>query len=278
MPELGKYNQLPAVREAPPGLFLDGGDFGEILMPRRYMPERWAMGQIMDVFVYRDSEDRLVATTEKPLVQVGEFANLKVVSINPNMGAFLDWGLAKDLLLPIREQTFRFRVGNWVIVYVYVDERSNRIVASSRLVRHLSKEMPPYVVGAKVELLILDRSELGYNAIVNNTHRGLLYHTDIGSPLAIGSKIPGYIRAVRPDKKIDLGLDPTGYTRVAPLVDQIIEALKANHGRLPFDDQSPPEAVRKTFGTSKNAFKQALGALYRDRRIDFTSPGIRLME
>jgi predicted RNA-binding protein (virulence factor B family) len=275
---IGKRNTLSIVRASAPGLYLDGGELGEILLPGRYIPADLKPKDKLDVFVYRDSEDRLVATTETPLAMIGEFAYLKVVSVNRNIGAFLDWGLAKDLLLPFREQESPVRVGDWAIVHVGLDEKTNRIIASSRLNRHLSRETPAYGKGQPVNLLILGRTPLGYNAIVENAHRGLLYHDNLAISLRPGQKVRGFVRAVRPTGKIDLRLDASGYERVAPLRGQIVQALEGNGGYLAFDDDSSPEAIREKFGVSKKAFKQALGKLYKERRIRFQNLGIELLD
>ena len=278
MAVIGKRNLLGVVRESSPGLYLDGGTLGEILLPGRYIPSNIAPKDKLDVFVYRDSEDRLVATTETPRAMVGEFACLNVISVNPQVGAFLDWGLSKDLLLPFREQDIPVRVGQDVIVYVFLDPVNQRIVASTRLGRHLSKDTPTYTNSQPVNLLITGRTPLGYNAIVENAHRGLLYHDNLATPLGVGQKIKGFVRAIRPDNKIDLSLDQAGYKRVAALTDQIVQALEASGGSLDCDDDTSPEAIREGFGVSKKAFKQALGKLYKARRIQFTRPGIQLVE
>ena len=207
MAQIGKRNQLTVLKEAPPGFYLDGGEHGELLLPGQYIPEGAKPGDVLDVFVYRDSGDRLVATTETPHVMVGEFAYLRVVSVNPKVGVFLDWGLAKDLLLPIREQKERLAHGDWVIVYVYIDTKTDRIVASTRINRHLNLVPPPYTEGQPVSLLITGPTPLGYNAIVENAHRGLLYHNDLSAPLATGERMDGFVREVREDGKIDLSLD-----------------------------------------------------------------------
>jgi predicted RNA-binding protein (virulence factor B family) len=266
------------VRASAPGLYLDGAELGEILLPGRYIPADLKPKDKLDVFVYRDSEDRLVATTETPLAMVGEFAYLKVISVNRNIGAFLDWGLAKDLLLPFREQESPVRVGDRAIVHVGLDEKTNRIIASARWNRHLSRDTPDYRNGQPVNLLILGRTPLGYNAIIENAHRGLLYHDNLATSLLPGQKVKGFVRAVRPSGKIDLRLDPSGYKRVAPLRDQIVQALEGNGGYLAFDDDSSPDAIREKFGVSKKAFKQALGKLYKERRIRFQTPGIKLLD
>lgn len=277
MPAIGKRNSLRVVREATPGLYLDGEELGEILLPRRYIPPDTKRGDTLEVFVHRDSEDRLVATTEIPRACVGEFAALTVVSINPRVGAFLAWGLTKDLFLPIREQAHRVNVGETVVVYVYLDPKSSRIVATSRIDRHLSRAEPPFTEGQRVHLVITGETPLGYKSIVENTHGGLLFKTDHGTPLAVGQKVEGYVRTIRPDGKIDLSLDAAGYGRVRPLTDQILSALQAGGGRLAFGDQSSPAEIRAKFGASKKAFKQALGALYRRRRIRLAGDGIELI-
>jgi predicted RNA-binding protein (virulence factor B family) len=278
MATLGRRNTLSIVRASAPGLYLNGGELGEILLPGRYIPADLKPGDKLDVFVYLDSEDRLVATTESPKVQVGEFACLKVISVNSRVGAFLDWGLAKDLLLPFREHDGPVRPGQYVTVYVFVDEASKRIVSSARLHRHLRGSAAIYRSRQVVDLLIVSRSPLGFNAIVDNDRLGLLYHDNLATPLEIGQRVKGFVRTVRPNGKLDLSLDASGYRRVAPLREQIIEALDASGWRLAFDDDSSPEAIRLKFGCSKKAFKQALGALYKSRRIQFENPGIQLLD
>jgi hypothetical protein len=283
MVEIGKHNTLTVIRDSIVGLYLDDGDGGEILMPNRYVPKKFAPGDQLEVFVYLDSEDRLVATTETPLATVGEVATLKVVSINRQVGAFLDWGLAKDLLLPFREQRGPVRVGQNVVVRIYVDEKTQRIAASMKLDKGSPKkdspiEPPNYVRGQPVEFLLSEKTPLGYKALVEGAHHGMLYHEGISIPVAIGQKLKGFVRAVRPDGKIDLSLEPIGHRRVAPLALRVVEALQRNGGRLGFDDDSSPEAIRQTFGASKKAFKQALGTLYKARRIRFSNPGIELLD
>jgi uncharacterized protein len=278
MINVGKRNSLRVLRETSSGLFLDGVELGDILLPGRYIPPSTKPGDMVDVFIYLDSEDRLVATTETPRAMVGEFAYLSVVSVNPRVGAFLDWGLAKDLLLPFREQEQPVRRGQTVLAGILFDATSRRIVATTRLNRLLNRQPATYAEGQPVRLLITARTPLGYNVIVENAHRGLLYHTAGVAPLAPGQKVQGFVRKLRADGKIDLSLDATGYKRVAPLADQILLALQANHGRLAFDDASSPAAIRDQFGVSKNAFKLALGALYKQRRIRFVKPGIELIK
>ena len=277
MANLGKRNSLRILREALPGLYLDGGSHGEILLPKKYIPRGAKVGGRLDVFVYRDSEDRLVATTEIPAATVGEFALLRVVSAQPKMGAFLDWGLAKDLLLPRAEQARPLRAGEWVLVRILLDAKTDRILASTRLSRWLNLTPPTYPEGDAARLIVESETPLGYNAIINEAHTGLLYHSDLAGPLTIGQRLDGFVRKLRPDGKIDLTLDRAGYRRIAPLTEQSIEALKADGGYLSYHDKSSPEQIRAAFGVSKKAFKQAVGALYRERMVEVEAEGIRLV-
>jgi predicted RNA-binding protein (virulence factor B family) len=273
---LGKINILTVLKDAPPGLYLDGGDLGEILLPGDSIPPGAGPDDELQVFLYRDSEDRLVATTHDPLACVGDFAALKVKQVHPTIGAFLDWGLNKDLLLPMREQERRVHKGDIVVVFVFIDEVSQRIIATTRWRDHLSATPPNYSEGAPVSLLIAGESPLGYNAIVDNTHVGLLFRSELGSALQVGDKCKGYVRNVRPDGKLDLGLDPEGYQRIAPLADRILTALRSQDSKLPVHEGSSPEDIRAAFQTSKKAFKQAIGNLYRQRLIEINGADIVL--
>jgi len=278
MAVIGRRNLLVVTREAPPGFYLDGGTHGEILLPGRYIPRGVMPGASMDVFVYRDSEDRLVATTEAPLAMVGEFAYLRVVSVNPRIGVFLDWGLEKDLLLPLRELASPLRPGDRRVVRVALDRQTDRIIASARLNRWLNLTPPPYSEGQRVNLIVTGDTPLGYNAIINHAHRGLLYRSELAGPLATGQEFPAYVRALRDDGKIDLSLDRAGFHRIAPASEQILAALRAAGGQLPLHDNSPPEEIRDALGISKKAFKQAIGSLYRARRIVIEPTGIRIAD
>jgi predicted RNA-binding protein (virulence factor B family) len=276
MAELGKLNLLPILRAAQPGLYLDGGAHGEILLPSRYIPAGAVPGGKIEVLVYRDSEDRLVATTERPRAFVGEFAYLKVVGVNPRIGVFLDLGLGKDLLLPAREQDGPLNPGDWVVVQVLLDEKTDRLVASARLNRRLDLTPPPYHEGESVHLLVASKSPLGYNLIINHAHRGLVYNAEVPSPLKVGQVVEGYVRNVRPDGKVDIALGRAGYRRIAGVSETILTKLREAGGRLPFHDGSMPEEIRDAFGVSKKAFKQAIGALYKDRLIRIEPDGIHL--
>ena len=276
---IGRRNQLPYIRAATPGFYLDGGTHGEILLPGRYLAQTPAPGALVDVFVYRDSEDRLVATTETARASVGEFAFLRVVSVNPRVGVFLDWGLEKDLLLPLRELAGPVRPGENLVVRVALDPRSERLIASARLNRYLNLTPPMYARDQPVKVIVIGATPLGYNAVVNHAHRGLLYVSDLPGPLSVGQSLDAFVRQVRSDGKIDLALDRTrvGYQRVAPLTEKILAALAASAGgQLPLHDKSPPEEVRAAFGVSKKAFKQAIGVLFKAQRIVIEQTGIRL--
>ena len=275
---LGRINTLAVVRDTPQGLYLDGGALGEVLLPGRLVPRGLRVGGQIEVFLHRDSEDRLVATTERPKACVGEFACMRVKDLHERAGAFLDWGLAKDLLLPYREQRPKVRLGDDVVVAVILDPDTDRIIATTYLSRHLSKEPARYAPGEAVDLLVCGETDLGYNAIVDGRFRGLLYHTNLAGPLRHGARMRGFVKSVREDGKIDLSLDEAGYARVHPLAERILAELERVGGRLNLDDDSDPEAIRDRFGVSKKAFKQALGSLYRARRIAFLNPGIQLVQ
>lgn len=278
MAELGKRHLLTIIRSAPPGLYLDGGGQGEILLPGKFIPSGAAVGGKVDVFVYRDSEDRLVATTQQPLATVGELAYLRVAAINRKVGVFLDWGLDKDLLLPMREMDGPLEVGDRVVVMVVRDDRTDRLIASARFNRRLDQKPPHYHEGEAVRLMVASKSPLGFNLVVNNAHRGLIYQTDIIGTLKVGDVVPGYIRTIRPDGKLDLALGQAGHRRIGPMSEKVIEVLTARGGKLPYHDNSLPEEIREVFGMSKKAFKQAIGALFKEQRIHIDPAGIRLLD
>ncbi len=275
MVNIGKYNTLKVLKEVDFGVYLDGESEGEILMPIRYVPKNCQPGDLVDVFLYLDSEDRPIATTEKPYAQVGEFAMLRVKSVN-KIGTFLDWGIMKDLLVPFREQKVTMIEGRSYLVYIHVDEESKRIVASAKLNKFLDKTVPEYVTGQEVDLVIESETELGYKAIVNNLHWGILYENEVFEQLAKGIKMKGYIKKVRTDNKIDLSLQPLGYVKVDPITQMILDELKKAGGFIPVSDKSEAEEVYRVFGISKKTFKQAVGSLYKKRLITIGTDGIRL--
>ena len=274
MPQIGQRNRLEIIRESPHGVYLDGEELGEILLPAFQRPERAEIGDVLDIFLYRDSEDRLIATTRTPKAMAGEFACLEVTDVNPKVGAFLDWGLEKDILLPFREQKKRVQVGSKAIVYLKLDPESDRLIATARFHRYLDQSEHHYRKGDPVSLLVIEETPIGFRAILENAHTGLLYKSELSGPLEHGQSFPGFIKKLREDGKIDLQRDASGYRRTLPLAEDIYDRLLEASGYLPFNDKSSPESIRETFSASKKAFKQALGMLYRQRRIEFKGDGI----
>jgi uncharacterized protein len=277
MAEIGKLNKLRIVKELDFGIYLDGGEHGEILMPRRYVPENCKIDDVIEVFIYLDSEDRIIATTEIPYAMVGEFALLKVVSVN-DFGAFLDWGLPKDLLVPFREQKKKMEEGKSYIVHVYLDQTSKRIVASSNLDKFLDKLSNDFGPGQEVDLLICTRTEIGYKAIINNTHWGVLYKNEVFQTLDRGQRIKGFIAKIRDDKKIDLCLQKPGYEKVDDLLKTIIDRLKEEGGFIAAGDKTSSEIIYELFGVSKKTYKKAIGALYKSKLITIEDEGIKLSD
>jgi hypothetical protein len=277
MPEIGKISQLEILREAEAGLYLDGEELGEILLPRRYVLEQWGPGDTVEVFIMRDSEDRLVAITEKPMAMVGEFAFLRVVAIT-EVGAFLDWGLSKDLLVPFREQRIKMQEGRSYVVHVYLDERGDRIVASSKLDQFLGKTAVNYSVAQAVDLLISQKTDLGFKAIINGTHWGMLFKNNVFRALEYGQRVDGFIQEVREDGKISLTLEKPGYEKVPDVSRNILAYIEAEGGFMPINDKSPSEEITARFGVSKKTFKKAIGALYKARKITIEDDGTRLLD
>jgi len=276
MTEIGKINHLYVVKEVDFGIYLDGGDLGEILMPKRYVPEGTQPEDMIDAFIYLDSEDRLVATTEKPLAMVEEFALLEVVSVTP-VGAFLNWGLPKDLFVPFREQRQPMEEGKKYLVYLYVDTNTRRIAASSKIEHYLDNIPVDYDIDEEVDLIIVNETDLGYNAIIDNSHLGVIFKNEVFQPLNPGDKIPGFIKKIRTDGKIDLCLQKSGYEKISSFADKIVSELEKCGGFLPLTDKSTPEDIYKTFKISKKNFKAAIGALYKKRIIALEENGIRLL-
>ena len=272
---IGTRVSLPVLREKPVGLFLDAENLGEILLPRREMPKEWAIGALVDVFIYLDSEDRLVATLKQPRAMPGQFAKLACIAVTP-VGAFLDWGLPKDLLVPFREQKTRMEVGKKYLVKVLVDEESRRIVATTRIARHIDLTPADFEPGQEVELTVYGKTPMGYKAIVNNTHTGLIFANEVFQKLAQGEKLKGWIAALRADGKIDLSLQPPGRERIDDLEKQIMGELVARGGFWALTDKSPATEIYEELGVSKRTFKQTLGALLKKRLVTQTETGIRL--
>ncbi len=275
MVETGCFNKLKVIREVDFGVYLEGGAEGGILLPKPEVPEGTRLGDRLQVFVYLDSDDMPVATLRRPRAQVGQFASLKVVDVN-KVGAFLDWGLPKDLFLPFNEQVKPLTIGDYVTVYLYLDN-TNRIAASAKLEKHLEPG-DDYTQGQLVELLVVRPTDIGYQVIIDNRAMGLLQHQDIHRPVRPGQRMPGFIKQVRDeDGKIDVMLEKPGYARIDPLAQQVLKYLESRDGFCPLGDKSNPEAIRDLFGVSKKAYKMALGQLMKAGRIRQDETGIHLI-
>ncbi len=278
MLRIGQFNHLAVVKAVDFGFYLDSGDarWGEILLPYDQAPKGCSAGDHLDVFVYFDSEDRIIATTKRPHAVVGQFNLLRVASLE-KVGAFMDWGLPKDLLVPFGEQKMRLQANRSYIVYVFIDEGSGRIVGSTRINKFIDRVPAEYEAGQMVELLIARQSALGYAAIINDAHWGFLYHNEVFKDVRIGKRVRGYIQKIRDDGKIDLSLTPMGYEKVAGIAETILDQLARNNGFLPITARTSPEELADRFGVSKKNYKKALGALYKQRRLSIDPDGIRLL-
>ncbi|MGM9697832.1 MAG: S1 RNA-binding domain-containing protein [Prevotella sp.] len=273
---LGDYNLMQVVKEVDFGMYLDGGVEGEILLPTRYVPDGLKVGDAILVFVYLDQDERPVATTLQPLAKVGDFACLEVAWVN-EYGAFLNWGLMKDLFCPFREQKKRMEIGQKYIVHVGIDEESYRMVASAKVEHFLSREMPQYRHGSEVELLVWQKTELGFKVIVDNKFAGLVYEDQVFRPLTTGDRLKGYVDRVRPDGKIDVTIQPTGRRNTEEFSEVLLEYLKNNNGRCDLGDKSPAELISDRFKVSKKTFKKAVGDLYKRRLIQIKEDGLELV-
>lgn len=273
--QLGKMNRLTVARRADQGLYLAGGP-EDILLPNRYVPEGANVGDELDVFVYLDNEERLVATTQTPFAQVGDFAWLEVAWVN-QFGAFLDWGLMKDLFVPFGEQKMKMQKGCSYLVHVHLDPETFRIMASAKVERYLSKEWPPYHGGDEVDALVWQKTDLGFKVIVDNQFAGLLFDDEIFRQLHSGDRLRAYVKQVRPDGKIDLSLQKKGQKAVHDFSDILLEHLRTNGGFTPLGDKSPAEEIYALFGVSKKVYKKAVGDLYRQRLITIEDDGLHLV-
>ncbi|PZW69738.1 hypothetical protein F471_01065 [Pseudomonas sp. URMO17WK12:I1] len=279
MAVIGRMNSLQVVKHTDFGLYLDGGADGEILLPKRYIPKDSPseVDDWLNVFVYLDSEDKLIATTDKPKVQVGEFASLKVVDIN-RVGLFLDWGLPKDLLLPHSEEKRPLQIGDYCVVHVFVDKRSRRITATARLDRYLDKVPATYQAGDEVDLLVVESTDMGFKAIINGKHWGLIHKNEVIGFMRSGIRQPGYIKEMRSDGKISLSLQPVGQQVADSLGEQILQRLRDNGGVLELSDKSAPERISAMFRVSKGNFKKAIGGLYKQGLIRIHDERIELVK
>ena len=277
MVEVGRYNTLKILKELDFGMYLDGGDGEEILLPTRYVPKDAKIGDKVMVFIYHDNEGRLIATTAKPYATVGEFQLMEVKSVNDN-GAFLNWGIMKDLLVPFREQKAPMKEGRWYVVYVHIDHVTGRVVASAKIDKYLDNVLPDYAYNQEVSLFVAEETEIGYKVIINNLHWGLVYHNEVFKPLERGERLKGYIKEVRDDDKIDVSLTPLGYQKIGGIAEQILETLKTQGGFMEVGDKSRPELIYSLFGCSKKAFKQAIGSLFKAHKVAIEKGGIRLLD
>ena len=272
---LGEMNRLKVLKEVEFGLYLDG-EIDEILIPKRYVPANTKVDDYLDVFLYRDSEDRLIASTQIPKVMVGEYALLEVVDTN-RFGVFMDWGMPKDLFVPFQEQNGKMAIGRSYVVKVYIDNETNRIAASARIEHFLEKDNANFDVGQEVTIIPFKYTDLGVKAIVNKLYEGMLYNNEIFERIDLGKETKAFVNRIRNDGKIDLKLKKSGYSEVTQSQNIILTQLKANKGFLPFHDKSAPEAIYDQFGMSKRDFKQAIGGLYKENKINIGNTGITLL-
>ncbi|MBT1445613.1 GntR family transcriptional regulator [Shewanella sp. JM162201] len=275
MIQLGKTCRLAVVKQVSFGVYLNAGDYGQVLLPNKFVPAGTEVGQELTVFLYLDSEDTPIATTQKPLAEVGEFASLKVVSIS-GVGAFLDWGLDKDLLLPFAEQKRPAEEGKYQLVYVHINRADERIVASGKLDKFLDKTPARYRQGDEVSLVIGGRTELGYKAIVNNSHWGLIHHSDVFKPLRTGLKLKGFIKQLRHDGKIDLVLNKGTKDELDAHAIHILKKLNAAGGFLPLCDKTDADVIYAELGMSKKAFKKSIGGLFKQGKLRIEDDGLYL--
>ncbi len=272
----GRYNTLGIIRQTSNGFYLNGENLGEILIPNKYIPENKNIGDEIEVFVYYDAEGRLVATTEEPFCEVGDFAMLQIVDVNAT-GAFANWGVLKQLLIPFSEQKVKMQTGSWHIVHVYIDEKSKRIVGSAKVDKFLNKTPANYNSNEEVGLIVYSHTPLGYKVIINNAHWGMLYENEVFQPLNKGEYITGYISQVREDGKIDVSLYPLGHNKTDVSANLIMEYLQAHDGIMLITDKSDANLIYETFGISKKNFKMAIGKLYKNKQISIDDKQIKII-
>lgn len=276
MIQIGDYNTLTILREKEQGLYLSDEEDNEILLPKRYVPKEFKIWDKLDVFVYLDNDERLVAVTDKPYIQRGEFAVLRCNQVSEH-GAFLDWGMVKELFCPFREQAFKMKKGGWYLVYCFVDEKTERLVASSKTNKFLSNQELTIEEFETVDLIISHPSDIGMNVIVNKKHLGLIYKDNIFQDLSIGDKLKGIVKKIRKDNKLDIGLGEIGYRNIEPNAEAIMVELEDNgDGFINLTDKSSPEDIKEMLQMSKKSFKKAIGSLYKQKLITIKEDGIYL--
>ncbi len=275
MIHLGEYNTLTILRDTDPGLFLGDKEDNEILLPNRYVPELFEIGDEIEVFAYLDNEERPVATTDKPYIKNGEFAMLRCNQVT-KYGAFLDWGLVKELFCPFKEQAFKMKAGGWYLVCCYLDEESQRLVASSKTNRFLDNKELSVQKFEEVDIIVSHPSELGMNVIVNKRHLGLVFKDEIFKDISVGDKLRGVVKKIRPGNKLDISLSQIGYRQIEPNAEIILKELDDSNGFLPVNDKSTPDEIKDLLQMSKKSFKKAIGSLYKARKIEIKEDGIYL--
>ncbi len=275
MIHLGDYNKLSILRDTDPGLFLGDDDGNEVLLPNRYVPESFEIDDKLEVFVYLDNEERPVATTDKPYIIKGDFALLRCNAVT-KFGAFLDWGLVKELFCPFKEQAFKMKTGGWYLVHCYLDDETERLVASSKTNRFLDNKELTVSQFEDVDVIVSHPSDFGMNVIVNKKHLGLIYKDDIFKDISVGDRLKGIVKKIRHDNKLDISLSQIGYRNIEPNAEHILNELHDHRGFLPVHDKSDPDIIKEMLQMSKKSFKKAIGSLYKERQIDIKEDGIYL--
>ncbi len=276
MLKIGQYQTLEILRHTPPGLFLGDAEGHEVLLPNKYVPRDFAIGDTLEVFVYLDFDERIVATTIRPYITLHEFALLEAKDVS-KIGAFLDWGLEKDLFVPFKEQLYKIKPGKSYLVFMYEDESTGRLVASQKIRKFLDNEVLTVDEGDEVDLIIGDATDLGMNAIVNGKHLGLIYHDEIFRKLSLGERLKGYVKKIREDHKLDISIEKPGYANIEPNAQKIIDKLNKCNGFITLNDNSDPEEIKDMLGMSKKTFKKALGLLYKQKLVTLHPDGIRIV-
>lgn len=277
MIQIGKTNKLKILRNTSVGMYLGDDDNNVVLLPKKYVESDFEIGDEIEVFIYNDSEDRIIATRLKPYVEINQFAYLNVSEVT-KFGAFLDWGLEKDLFVPFKEQKHKMFEGYSYVVYVYLDELTNRIVASSKVNKFISNEVLTISQGDEVDLLVYNETAMGFTCIINSKHKGLIYHNDIYQDVRVGDQLKGYVKLIREGNLIDLSLQKIGFKHVLSSTDLILEYLKEHDGYLELTDKSSPDLIERRFNMSKATFKKSLGILYRQRQVTLHEDGVRLVK
>ena len=275
MIHIGEYNSLTILRDTEPGLFLGDNEDNEVLLPNRYVPASFEIGDSIEVFVYLDNEERLVAVTDKPYIKRGDFAVLRCNAVT-KMGAFLDWGMVKELFCPFKEQAIKMKKGGWYLVYCYLDEKTDRLVASSKTNRFLDNKELTVKQFDEVDLIVSHPSEIGMNVIVNKKHLGLIYNDNIFQDISVGDRLKGIVKKIRPGNKLDIALGQIGYRNIEPNAELILKELEDNSGYLDLSDKSDPEDIKRILQMSKKSFKKAIGSLYKQKLIVIKEDGIYL--